>query len=150
MKKTAIVEVISALFILLFIYAAFSKLFDYGQFAMQLRQSPMLAAFAGWVAWLVPASEIIISIMLLIPQVRLKALYASFTLMLIFSAYIFILTRFSDHVPCSCGGILEKFNWNQHLLFNIFFVALGIIGVLIHPGQSIRHAERTPLIAHSS
>lgn len=34
-------------------------------------------------------------------------------------------------MPCSCGGILEKMNWNQHLLFNICFCVLAVPAILL-------------------
>ena len=141
MKRATIVEVISALFILLFVYAATSKLIDYQKFRVQLGQSPMLTAFAGWVAWIIPSVEIIIAIMLALPRLRLTALYAAFSLMVMFTAYIIAITKFSEYVPCSCGGVLQNMSWNQHLLFNIGFVLLGLAGILLHSDTSARKAE---------
>jgi uncharacterized membrane protein YphA (DoxX/SURF4 family) len=63
------------------------------------------------------------------------ALYASFGLMVIFSAYIITILNFSEYVPCSCGGILENMSWRQHFWFNAGFVALGALGVLIYPDK---------------
>ena len=122
MKRTMLVEVICSLFILLFVYAAMSKVLDYQKFRVQLGQSPLLTAFAGLVAWVIPAIEIIIACMLAIPRTRLAGLFAAFSLMTMFTAYIIAITRFSDYVPCSCGGVLQNMSWNQHLVFNILFV----------------------------
>src|SRR6266478_713273 len=113
--KTILIEIISGLFILLFVYAAASKLIDYQNFRIQLGQSPLLTAFAGWVSWVIPFLEIIISIMLAFPKSRLFGLYASFSLMVMFTAYIIAITKFSDYVPCSCGGVLQNMSWSQHL-----------------------------------
>ncbi|MDR6919500.1 hypothetical protein J2Y40_000330 [Chryseobacterium sp. 2987] len=41
-----------------------------------------------------------------------------------FTIYIYIILNYSDFVPCSCGGILEKLGWWEHLLFNIVIVIL--------------------------
>jgi len=132
MKKSIVVEIISALFILLFMYAATSKLMDVQKFTIQLGQSPLLSSFSGVVAVLVPSVEIIIAILLCFKQSRLAGLYASFSLMVMFTAYIIAITRFSQFIPCSCGGILQKMSWNQHLLFNIFFVGLGTAAIFLH------------------
>ncbi len=133
--KTVLIEIISALFILLFVYAAASKLIDYQKFRIQLGQSPLLTAFAGRVSWIIPSLETIISIMLAFPRFRLFGLYASFSLMVMFTAYIIAITKFSDYVPCSCGGVLQNMSWNQHLVFNIAFVVLALIGIIIHSKQ---------------
>ena len=51
--------------------------------------------------------------------------------MVMFTTYIFIIMHFSEHVPCSCGGVLQRLGWQEHLIFNIVFVMLGIIGALL-------------------
>ncbi len=129
-SEIILAEVITALFVILFVYAAASKLLDYQNFKAQLGRSPLLARFWNWV-WLVPVIELIISGMLPVPKMRLPALYASFSLMTMFTAYIFAITHFSEYVPCSCGGVLQKMSWTQHLWFNISFIILAVIGITI-------------------
>lgn len=131
MFKKAAVEIISFLFISLFVYASVTKLMDYEKFSVQLGQSPLLMAFAGWVTWLVPSIELVVAALLAFPRSRLVGMYCSFTLMVMFTAYIIIILNFADHVPCSCGGILQKMGWTEHLIFNIIFVGLGLIGVVM-------------------
>jgi uncharacterized membrane protein YphA (DoxX/SURF4 family) len=130
-QTTTITTFICYLYIVLFTYAAVSKLLDFVNFRVQLGQSPLLSAFAGFVAWSVPTIELLIVIMLLFPRFRLTALFASFSMMLMFTAYIFIILNYSSFIPCSCGGILEKLGWKEHLAFNMLFILLAIIGVLI-------------------
>jgi hypothetical protein len=130
MKQKIAVELIVFLYIVLFVYAAATKLTDYEKFSIQLGQSPMLTAFSSWIAWMVPAAEILIAVGLAIASLRLYALYAAFSLMVMFTAYIVAILNFSSYVPCSCGGVLEKLGWRDHLIFNVFFVLLGIFGIL--------------------
>jgi uncharacterized membrane protein YphA (DoxX/SURF4 family) len=119
----------SYLFILLYLYAAVSKLLDFETFTIQLAQSPLLSAYASIISWLVPGIEIAIAILLMFPRFRTIALYAAFILMVMFTAYIYIILNFSDFIPCSCGGVLEKLSWTQHLFFNIFFIILAGVAV---------------------
>lgn len=135
MKKTLIIEIISCLFILLFTYAAITKFIDYEKFVVQIGQSPLLTAFARWIAWIIPLIEVIMCVMLAVPRWRLMGLYASFSLMVMFTTYIICILTLSVYVPCSCGGILEELGWVEHLFFNIGFVVLAIIGVLLHYNQ---------------
>lgn len=132
-KKEWIIEIVSALLVVLLIYAALTKLMDYDKFRLQIGQSPVLTAFAGSVVWLVPAVEVVIALLLVTNRFRLAGLYASFSLMVMFTAYIVVITRFSDYVPCSCGGVLEKLSWNEHMVFNIAFVVLSAVAILIYP-----------------
>lgn len=121
---------VSLLFILLFVYASVSKLLDFENFQVQLGQSPLISAFAGWLAWSVPLSEFLISVLLAIGVTRIAGLILSLGMMALFSTYIFMMLHFSPYVPCSCGGILEGMGWEDHLYFNLFFVALAVIALM--------------------
>jgi hypothetical protein len=125
------IDIVSLILIFLFVYAAASKLLDYQRFLLQLGQSPILTHFANWIVWVIPGLEIIISALLAFPVYRILGLYASFSLMTLFTAYIIAITRFSDYIPCSCGGLLQHMNWNQHLIFNLLFVVLILVCILI-------------------
>lgn len=129
--KRNLVDVICYLFVLLFLYAATSKLIEYDKFQLQMSKSPIITDYASILVWMVPVLEIIISIMLLIDRFRMLGLYLAFGLMLMFTFYIYAILNYSDSIPCSCGGVLEKMTWDQHLIFNIVFVILGIIGILL-------------------
>jgi hypothetical protein len=134
-RREVLIDVVSALFVVLFVYAAVTKLIDYDKFRVQIGQSPLLTAFAGTVAWMVPAVEIIVAGLLTVLRFRLLGLYASFSLMVMFTAYIVVITRFSEYVPCSCGGVLEKLSWNDHLVFNLVFVVLGFVAIVLYPKE---------------
>src|SRR5690606_19036051 len=129
--KGILVEVICYLFLILFIYAAVTKLMEYEKFRVQVGQSPILTSLGDWVTPSVPAIELVLALMLFIPRFRLLALYASFGLMVMFTVYIFLILNYSPFVPCSCGGILEKMGWEEHLIFNIAFVLLAMVAILL-------------------
>lgn len=135
--KKLILDTICLLFALLFMYAAASKLFDFENFRIQLGQSPLLSSFADWISITVPVSELIIAFVLLLKRFRLAGLYAAYMLMIMFTAYIYIILNFSSFVPCSCGGILEKMTWEEHLIFNICFVILAVIGIAFNHEKNI-------------
>ncbi|WET03917.1 MauE/DoxX family redox-associated membrane protein [Flavobacterium sp. YJ01] len=133
--KYIFIEAVSFLYILLFVYAAISKLLDFENFQVQLGQSPLLSAFAGIVSWAVPIIELLIAGLLLFSSTRFLALWAAFSLMTVFTAYIFIILNYSPFVPCSCGGILEKMGWQEHFIFNLLFMILAAAGILILAGM---------------
>ncbi|MDQ6472747.1 DoxX family protein [Flavobacterium sp. LHD-80] len=132
--KKYIIEVVCLLYILLFVYAAVSKLLDFENFQAELAQSPLFSAFAHWLSWVVLITELTIALLLIFPVTQIKALYAGYCLMVMFTAYIFIILNYSSFVPCSCGGILEKMSWETHLYFNVFCVVLAALALwLNHP-----------------
>jgi len=57
-------------------------------------------------------------------------LYASLILMMAFTIYtVTVLLHAFRYVPCSCGGVIKKLTWPQHLVFNLFFVAISLLGI---------------------
>src|SRR4051812_47796926 len=113
--KTTIIEVISILFMILFLYTGISKLMEYPVFEEQLKES-ILKPIAPFVAWALPVIELVVVLFLLIPNWRLKGLYLSLALMTAFTAYVIGLVSFSHELPCSCGGILQELSWKQHIV----------------------------------
>ena len=136
MTRKLIVDIIIFLCILLLVYAAVSKLLDYTKFVVQLGQSPMLSEFARFLAWSVPGVELLISLLLIFQTTRLAGFYAAFSLMTMFTTYIVLASRFSDYVPCSCGGIIQNVSWTQHLIFNLVFLSLIVIAILLDTTSS--------------
>jgi uncharacterized membrane protein YphA (DoxX/SURF4 family) len=131
LNKNTIVEIICSLLIILFIYSSLSKLSAYERFAVQLSKSPFITSYYKLVAWGIPAGEIIIAFLLAIKWTRLMGLYASFFLMSLFTAYLLIMLNFSYYIPCSCGGVLEYLSWEQHIVFNSFFIVIAAAGILL-------------------
>ena len=73
-KRTTIVELISALFILLFVYTAINKLLQIDLLKAVLKEYPLIGGMATVVAWSLPAIEIIVATSLFIPRLRLLGL----------------------------------------------------------------------------
>jgi len=128
-----ILDVFVFLLMLLFIYAAAVKLFDYSSFRNQLRVSMFFKHIPDLIALGIPLLELGTAIFLFTPRLRLTGLYASFTLMLAFTVYIAYMLMFIDKTvrPCGCGGILNKLGWEEHLIFNIAFTLLAALGILL-------------------
>jgi putative oxidoreductase len=124
--------VCTALLILLWSYAALSKLLDYEEFRWQLHNQEIPELLVPVLVWLLPASELITALMLLTDRFRMAGYLISAGLLLVFTLYIgFILMGWAARMPCSCGGVIGKLGWGEHFFFNIFFLALTIAGLAI-------------------
>ena len=132
MTRKVTVDIVLSLYIFLFVYTAVSKLLEYDKFQVQLAQSQMLTTHAPILASLVPGVELSIAALLVIPLTRLAGLYAAFTLMVMFTAYIIYSAYFSDYVPCSCGGVIEHLSWTQHMVLNIGLGFLAAVAILLY------------------
>ena len=121
------------LLIFLFIYASVTKLFDFYTFSFQLGKSPLIPQNLTWLTALaIPLGELIIVLLLIFDKHRLLGLYLSFLLMTLFTVYLFYILKYSYYIPCSCGGILGKLDWESHIYFNIFFIGISGISVLLY------------------
>lgn len=129
--KEVVVEIISVLLILLFVYSALSKVLEFQNFQAQLGQSPLLSAYTGFISYAVLIVEFTIALLLAFSKTRFIGLLSSFLLMVMFTAYIIVILNYSSFVPCSCGGILEKLGWKEHLIFNVVFTILAATACLI-------------------
>ena len=132
MLRKIVLETICLLFILLFVYTAVSKFLDYENFRAVIGQSPLVTRFAPVLAIVVPVAEIAIALLLVIPVYRRVGLYASFAMMMLFTVYIIVLVTLSEKIPCSCGGVISRMTWTQHLYFNIVFVLLALWGMWLY------------------
>ena len=130
-KRSTFTEIITILFVILFLYTGISKLMDYLVFKEQIATSPLLTPLAPIIAAILPWAEFAVVLVLVIPRWRLKGLYASLALMILFTAYIIAVLSFNKHIPCSCGGVIALLSWNQHIVFNSVFIALGLTGVIL-------------------
>jgi hypothetical protein len=140
LSKATIVEIISILFIILFLYTGISKLMEYGVFKEQIAENPILNPIASFIVWALPLTEFIVALMLIIPRWRLKGLYASLILMIAFTIYISGIMMFYKELPCSCGGIISLLSWKEHLIFNSIFILLTFMGVRLE--RQLRRASQ--------
>lgn len=125
-------QVIRGLLILLWAYAAINKLAGHTVFHAQLQQFPWLAPAAAFLSWAVPLTEVAVALLLFFPATAPYGLYASGTLLTVFTLYLLAMVILKTSLPCSCGGVIARLSWQQHIAFNVFFMALVIAGIRLH------------------
>ena len=139
LKRQVVLECIAALLILLFLYASVSKFLDFKRFIDEMNNQPLPNSWTPFLVWGIPCLEIAISAALLFEYTRLLALYASLVLMTSFTIYsIMIIAHFFPYVPCSCGGVIRKLTWPQHLVLNLFYVALSVLGLILQRSKHFK------------
>ncbi len=132
MKRKIIIEIISSLLILLFLYASVSKWLAFKLFIGEMNNQPFPNWITPFLVWSIPFIEVLIAVGLIFEKTRVPALYASLFLMLAFTVYtVAILLHAFKYIPCSCGGVIRKLTWPQHLFFNLFFVGISILGIML-------------------
>ncbi|MGN8055156.1 MauE/DoxX family redox-associated membrane protein [Pedobacter sp. 22163] len=119
----------SLLLVLLWGYAGFSKLADYHRFVqqMQLAPVPLMKQLAPVLGIAVPFAELVLVGLLFSERFRKTGLLLSFFLLLAFTAYISLMLLSGLRLPCTCGGLISKLGWQQHLFFNAFFMLISLL-----------------------
>jgi putative oxidoreductase len=141
MMKTLLKSLPAALLILLYVYAAISKLVTFDDFRGQLYNQSFPREVAVLLLYLLPAAELLTAGLLFFPRTERTGLTLSLVLLTLFTGYIsLVLLHFWSRVPCSCGGVLSHLSWGGHLLFNLFFIALNLIALYRRDAGATRPA----------
>jgi hypothetical protein len=130
LTKLQILQIISSLLILLWVYTAGSKLSSIGEFEKELKNQVFGDRIAAILLWLLPSVELLAAALLLFTKTTKIGLILSTLLMGTFTAYIaLVLSGHFQKVPCSCGGVLKQLGWQAHLWFNLFFLSMSATGI---------------------
>lgn len=135
----ALVELIAFVFVLLFVFAAVTKLLEGDRFFNNLNNSPILPdkAVPVILSWAIPILEIIVAILIVGRKTRLKGFYSVLILSILFALYTSGIVFFSPYTPCSCGGIITLLSWPQHLMLNIGLILLVITGIRLYKKRNL-------------
>ena len=140
--KNKWVVILSSLLVLLFLYTGLVKLRDLQQFAGEMRNQVFPRTLVPYIIWILPSVEISVALLLLFDRTRFAGLLSSFVLMLLFTVYTaLVLLHVFKRVPCSCGGVIRSLSWGQHLVFNLFFLAVSVtaIKIFMHEHRECRN-----------
>ena len=141
------IEIVVAIYVLLFLYTAIMKLKDLSFFIGSMYHTPVLRPYATLLAGMIPAMEIAIAILLIIPRTRYYGLLTGTGLMGIFTLYVTFILTTMEELPCSCGGVLQELNWKEHLVFNSVFLLAGVLACYWNKQFiMINRSSRTPVI----
>jgi hypothetical protein len=134
--KKYLLPAICFLLILLWVYAASSKLMEFGMFRAQMSKQALFPFLKNSMPYLLPPAEFLMAGLLLFETTLRTGFYLSFVMLLAFTTYIGLgISGVFGKVPCSCGGILSHMSWNVHFVFNIFFLLLTVFGIYIVHGE---------------
>lgn len=133
MKRILVTQVIPGVVMLLFLYTALSKLLDHARFESVIQQSPTIGKSAGLLSWGIPAAELVVAGLIFHPATRLPGMLFSFFLLLLFTGYLFTMLASGMKLPCSCGGVVSTMTWKEHVLFNLIFIMLSAVSVILLP-----------------
>ena len=146
-KWNWLAELISALLIFLFMYTSLFKMVNYTEFKNQLLLYSFVKNFNYIIAWLVPGTEVMVSLLLFFPRTRTLGLYSSIILLVAFTIYLILMILFGGkHLPCTCGGVIQRMTWKQHIFFNTGFMLLNLLAIILQK----RIINKSPSIVYKA
>ncbi|PWV47078.1 MauE/DoxX family redox-associated membrane protein [Chitinophaga sp. S165] len=132
MKKDLIVTILGAVIVLTFLYTASDKLVKFNDYSEIMTRQPLPEWSKPVLIWLIPSSEILVSILLFIPKTRVVGFTGAVILMTLFTGYIGLaLIHAFKFVPCICGGIFRNMSWENHFMLNIVLLAVAASGWIL-------------------
>lgn len=132
MNLHPVIIFISGILIILWMYAAVSKLTNLNQFSHAL----MTQVFPKWVGkillYVLPLTELILVGLLIYSRTRLFGMYASLFLLFAFTLYVGgAVFHIYDRHPCACGGLFNRLGWHKHFKLNIMLTIVALAGVIL-------------------
>lgn len=125
-------------------YAVYIKLRNYKKANLEMRAQLFSDQVADVLTWAIPMTEIVLILLLLHTVTRLKALWASFGMLMIFTVYIGLaMSGIFGREPCSCGGILGNVNYGWQILFNLPFLFLSLWGISLEKNWNKRNLRNS-------
>lgn len=144
MKKTSDISlaIICFLLILLWVYAAVSKVLDFSLFRLQMQRQVLPLFLKESLIYILPVTEVVAALLLLFEVTLRQGLYLSAILMGVFTIYVGLAVfKVFHNVPCACGGIIAAMGWHVHFVFNIFFLLLATLGIYQVHRERRPHSE---------
>lgn len=150
MKRRWIAHTASAILGFVLLYTAQSKLFNYNRYVHQMEIQPLPLWLTPILPWLLPTVEIMISMLLIVGifnvVIQKYALLVSVALLSTFTVYVgLVLFKVFAWTPCSCGGVLDSLTWEQHVIFNLSLIALGLLGLYAIRNRALKSMRSTSI-----
>lgn len=135
-------QLISAAFILLWVYTAGSKLVNFATYKLEMEHQVFSLFFSHLLIILIPAAELFTALLLLFSKTNKLGLIFSLLLIFSFTVYIaLILVNYFPKIPCSCGGVIGTLGWKAHLVLNLIFLAAAILALFNKPKREVCDKE---------
>ncbi|QEC52895.1 methylamine utilization protein MauE [Anseongella ginsenosidimutans] len=144
MKTPKLIEIISAILIVLFLYTGGQKIIEFDVFRIQLSRQPLPDWAISILTWILPLAELAAAGLLLFTHTRTAGLHLSAALMLSFTVYTALAyTEAFGYVPCACGRIFSSMGWGAHLLINslLLILTLAVIFPLHNKSKKIMNTS---------
>jgi hypothetical protein len=126
----------SFLLILIWTYTGLEKLIRFDQSRKAFLNQPMPNWLEEYLAYTIPAIEVLIALLLLFSITRWWGYLGSVLLLTVFITYVgLIWVGAFPRVPCNCAGIIESLGWAEHFVLNLGLIGISILGLRLEAGK---------------
>ncbi|QRQ59788.1 MauE/DoxX family redox-associated membrane protein [Sphingobacterium multivorum] len=131
MKATKIIyQIILITLMALWIPISLDKFMNYELFKSAMIQQPFSDQLGEFLAYSLPALELAVGLLFILPKTRLWAFSLSSLLMAAFVAYVGLaVLKVWGKFPCGCGLVFHQIGWIAHLWLNIGFLLISLLGL---------------------
>lgn len=135
-------NVVLFLLLALWIPVVIDKILHFSSFKYGILNQPFSDRLGYFLIYSLPVLELMVVFALVFERFRKAGLILSVILMSAFTGYIGIaLLGAWEKLPCGCGSVISGMSWAQHFFFNLFFLALSILGLYLWYKQRGKGAE---------
>lgn len=141
MEKPDYAFLISLPLLMLWGYTSIEKIIHWQESYRAFLNQPFPSHWAELLAYVVPLLEFLLVILLIFPKSRWFGFLGSTLILNSFTVYVgMVWIGVFTETPCNCAGLINLLNWEGHLILNIGFLVLSVLGL----GFAKRGAEAPP------
>ena len=130
--KATYIALISIALLLMWIPVGLDKLIHFEVFKASIMRQPFSHTLGQVLIYTLPPLELLTAVCIVSSRFRLVGFGLSSLLMAAFTTYIGLaLLGMWEKLPCGCGSVISGMSWTQHFWFNLFFLALSILGYYV-------------------
>ena len=144
--------IFAVVFILFWLFAAGSQLSDFDKFRGEMNNQVFSITVSDILVYIIPVIEITIAGLLAFKSTRFIGTVFTSLLMVLFTTYISLaLLNVFNRMPCNCAGFLgHNSSWTANLIFNLFVVAIAMIGlILTYKDRERRKKGMDTIVSHA-
>jgi hypothetical protein len=129
--KPLIRETIFLVMVLYFFAEGLYKLVNWTSFSFWLGHAPLLHTVAGPLKYFISVGEVVLSLILMIPSLRLKGLYLAISGLVLFVLWVSIWHFFTPYFMLPYERLVKHPNWLLKLALSLGLCWIALIGISI-------------------
>ena len=129
--RKIIVEVICFVLLMFWFYEGVYKVAYWGSFSFYMRHAPLLGPVWQVLAYGIPLAEISLALMFLFPKQKLRALYISIGILMLFVLWVMTWNMFTGRLFWPYHALWERPTWMQKMLVSLGLCWIAFVAAIL-------------------